>query len=266
LPVTLRQRDMKLEYSAQTPYRTSAMYNVFLMEKSAEEVFDQFEKVAIEAMDHCMRDYRAMCERENIEPVGEIRVLRFEQLMKYAVNKFGIDYVNDALYDTMMHPEWDVRDKSMRITDILLVNCQELTPATVLLYAPPYYPAVNSSEDELVKRCVEQIMDNAKHKFGLTIKQIHYFNGISDLSYVNYTEQGDSGVTYEKNTPIYGDFYSIPFKAMRHLQAPVLNVGPFGKDAHKRAERLHIKNTFEEMPILLEEMILSIAVKSMINE
>lgn len=266
LPVTLMQRDMKLEYSAQTPYRTSAMYNVFLMEKTAEEVFDQFEKVAIEAMEHCTRDYLAMCERENIEPLGEIRVLRFEELMKYAINKFGIDYVNAALYDTMMHPEWDVRDKSMRIVDILLINCQELTPATVLLYAPPYYPAVNSSEDELVKRCLQQVTANAEEKFGLKLQQIHYFNGISDLSYVNYTDQNGGWMTYEKNTPVYGDQYSIPFQAMKHLKAPVFNVGPFGKDAHKRTERLHIKNTFEEMPILLEEMILSIAVKSPISE
>ncbi|SDH88860.1 Arginine utilization protein RocB [Planococcus glaciei] len=266
LPVTLMQRDMKLEYSAQTPYRTSAMYNVFLMEKTAEEVFDQFEKVAIEAMEHCTRDYLAMCEREKIEPLGEIRVLRFEELMKYAINKFGIDYVNAALYDTMMHPEWDVRDKSMRIVDILLINCQELTPATVLLYAPPYYPAVNSSEDELVKRCLQQVSANAEEKFGLKLQQIHYFNGISDLSYVNYTDQNGGWMTYEKNTPVYGDQYSIPFQAMKHLKAPVFNVGPFGKDAHKRTERLHIKNTFEEMPILLEEMILSIAVKSPISE
>ncbi|MCP2033647.1 arginine utilization protein RocB [Planomicrobium sp. HSC-17F08] len=266
LPVTLMQRDMKLEYSAQTPYRTSAMYNVFLMEKTAEEVFEQFEKVAIEAMEHCTRDYLAMCERENIEPLGEIRVLRFEELMKYAINKFGIDYVNAALYDTMMHPEWDVRDKSMRVVDILLINCQELTPATVLLYAPPYYPAVNSSENELVKRCLEQVTANAKEKFGLKLEQIHYFNGISDLSYVNFVDQNGGWITYEKNTPVYGDLYSIPFQAMKHLQAPVFNVGPFGKDAHKRTERLHIKNTFEEMPILLEEMILSIAVKSTISE
>ncbi len=262
LPVTLMQKDMKSEYSAQTPYHTSAMYNVFLMEKNANEVFEQFEKIAIEAMDHCTRDYLAMCKREDIEPVGDIRVMRFEELKRYAVEKFGRDYINKALVDTMMHPEWDVREKSMHIADILLINCQELAPACILLYAPPYYPAVNSSEDELVKHCVAQITRNAMRKFGLELQQIHYFNGISDLSYVNYGDQEDSFITYEQNTPVYGDSYSIPFKGMKELNAPVLNVGPFGKDAHKRTERLHIKNTFEEMPVLLEEMILSIPVKS----
>lgn len=262
LPVTLTQRDIKLEYSAQTPYRTSAMYNVFMMERNAEEVFGIFEQVAQDAAAHCTRDYLAMCEREGVEPVGEIRVMRYQELFDYAIGKFGIGYVNEALADTLMHPEWDVREKSMHIADILLINCQELTPAMVLLYAPPYYPAVNSSEDELVKQCVEQVTDNAKNKFGLEMQQVHYFNGISDLSYVSYGDQGDGWITYERNTPVYGDTYSIPFQAMKELKAPVLNVGPFGKDAHKRTERLHIKNTFEEMPILLEEMLLSIPVKS----
>ncbi|HSJ38881.1 MAG TPA: M20/M25/M40 family metallo-hydrolase [Planococcus sp. (in: firmicutes)] len=262
LPVTLTQRDMKLEYSAQTPYRTSAMYNVFTMERNAEEVMDIFETVARDAAAHCMSDYRAMCERENIEPVGEVQVLRYEELMKYAINKFGLDYVNETLYDTMMHPEWDVREKSMNITDILLINCQELTPAIVLMFAPPYYPAVNSSEDELVKHCIQQVSDNAKDKFDLDIERIHYFNGISDLSYVNYESGNNGWLVYENNTPIYGDFYSIPFQAMEKLNAPVLNVGQYGKDAHKRTERLHIKNAFEEMPTLLAEMIQSIPVKS----
>lgn len=262
LPVTLTQRDLKLSYSAQTPYRTAAMYNVFMMERTAEEVFEIFETVANEAAAHCERDYHAMCERENIEPVGSIRVMRYEKLMEYALQKFGNDYITDLLRDTLMHPEWDVREKSMHVTDILLINCQELTPAIVLMYAPPYYPPVNSSENELVKLCVAQVTANAKEKFNLDIEQVHYFNGISDLSYVNYNDQSDGWITYENNTPVYGDPYSIPFQAMKQLTAPVLNVGPYGKDAHKRTERLHIKNTFEEMPILLEEMILSIPVKS----
>ncbi|MGI2327702.1 M20/M25/M40 family metallo-hydrolase [Planococcus sp. YIM B11945] len=264
LPVTLTQRDMKLHYSTQTPYRTSAMYNVFLFKRNAEEVFDIFEKAAMDAAAECSRDYRAMCERQNVEPIGDIRVLRFEELMNYAIEKFGIDYVNESLYETMMHPEWDVRDKSLHIANDLLVNCQELTPAVVTMFAPPYYPAVNSSEDELVQACVKNVTENAMNKFGLEIEQVHFFNGISDLSYVNYNDENESFTVYENNTPIYGDTYSIPFEAMKQLNAPVLNVGPFGKDPHKRTERLHIKNTFEEMPVLLEDMILSIGVKSRI--
>lgn len=255
LPVTAMQRDLKNSYSAQTPYRTSAMYNVFTFKQSEEEVFARFEKVARDAAAHCMEDYRAMCAREGISPVGDIRVMRYEELRQYAIDKFGYDYVDELLAETMLHAEWDVREKSIHMADILLINCQELTPAITLLFAPPYYPAVNSTDDPLIQQCVESVIASASELFDINIQQVHYFNGISDLSYVNYHDQEDGWITYERNTPIYGETYSIPFQTMKQLKAPVFNVGPFGKDAHKRTERLHMRNAFEEMPVLLEQLI-----------
>jgi arginine utilization protein RocB len=92
-------------------------------------------------------------------------------------------------------------------------------------------------------------------KFGLPVQQVHYFNGISDLSYVNYQDHGEGWTAFKSNTPVWGTSYSIPFDEMKELQAPVLNVGPLGKDAHKRTERLHMKSAFEEVPVLVEGMI-----------
>jgi arginine utilization protein RocB len=56
---------------------------------------------------------------------------------------------------------------------------------------------------------------------------------------------------------VWGESYSIPFKEMAELKAPVLNIGPFGKvaHAHKRTERLHIKSVFEMVPTLVEARI-----------
>lgn len=48
---------------------------------------------------------------------------------------------------------------------------------------------------------------------------------------------------------------------MRKLDAPVLNVGPFGHDAHKRTERLHVTNAFEQFPYLMRQLILQISQK-----
>lgn len=76
--------------------------------------------------------------------------------------------------------------------------------------------------------------------FGVEVNQIHYFNGICELSYVQYSDDADGWTAFERNTPVWGDTYSIPFADMLQLQAPVLNVGPgpFGKDAHQLTERL----------------------------
>ena len=150
---------------------------------------------------------------------------------------------------------WDDREKSLRIADSLMIECQELAPAIVLLFAPPYYPAVNSSDDDLVKNCVQYVREKGLEKYNLPVKQVHYFNGISDLSYVNYQDEGEGWTAFKANTPVWGSSYTIPFDEMAKLTAPVLNVGPFGKDAHKRTERLHIKSAFEEVPSLVEGMI-----------
>jgi arginine utilization protein RocB len=262
LPVTLQQKDLRLEYSVQTPYRSAALYNVFLMKRTADEIMGIFEKVAIDAAEACNQAYKEVCLKHSVQPVGKVRVLRYEDLQTHAIRKFGVDFVEEIKAQVEEIQNWDDREKSIRIADSLMIECQELAPAIVLLYAPPYYPAVNSSDDDLVKSCFQFVRDIGQRRFKLPVKQVHYFNGISDLSYVNYHDEGEGWTAFKANTPVWGSSYCIPFDDMTQLRAPVLNVGPFGKDAHKRTERLHIKNSFEEVPYLVEEMIKMI-IKSM---
>ena len=261
LPVSLQQKDLKLQYSTQTPYRAVALYNVFLFKRTAGEVMDLFEQVATEAMDACNDRYKVICEREQVKGVGEVRVFRYEQLLEYAIQKLGHEEVERLKQETLENADWDDREKSLRIVDNLMIQCQELAPATVLLYAPPYYPAVNSSSDPLVKKSIELMKDAAK-ELGNKIGQMHYFNGICDLSYVHYEDDANGWTTFESNTPVWGDTYSIPFTEMAQLKAPVLNVGPFGKDAHQRTERLHVDSAFVEMPIMLEKLVKSMYIEN----
>ena len=257
LPVSLQQKDLKTQYSTQTPYRAAALYNVFLLKRNAAEIMDLFEEVAKEAMAACNEAYKAVCAREQIEGVGEVRVLRYEELLTYAEKKLGSEEVERLKKLVLENPEWDDREMSLHIVDNLMIQCQELAPATVILYAPPYYPAVNTSEDPLIKESVALIKKEAS-KFDLEVEQIHYFNGICDLSYVNYEDDGDGWTVFERNTPVWGDTYSIPFAEMAELKAPVFNVGPFGKDAHQRTERLQVDSAFVEMPQIIERLLRSL--------
>jgi arginine utilization protein RocB len=262
LPVTLQQKDLKLEYSAQTPFRASALYNVFLMKRNAAEIMDIFEEIALEAARGCNETYQKICASQNVKPVGNVRVLQYEELLRYAVKKLGSDYVESVKREIHKNKNWDDREKSFYIADALMIECQELAPAMVLLFAPPYYPAVNSSDCAFICECVDYIRQQGMERFGLPVQQIHFFNGISDLSYVNYKDTGSGWTSFIDNTPVWGDSYSIPFQEMKELQAPVLNIGPFGKDAHKRTERLHKKSAFEEVPALVEGLIKQMSVNS----
>ncbi|XKH50611.1 M20/M25/M40 family metallo-hydrolase [Chryseomicrobium palamuruense] len=255
LPVTLHQKDLRESYSTQTPFLSSALYNVFTMKQSAADVFNEFEEVAKLAANEIDEWYTKVCERQGGRPLGKVQVLRYEALENYAVERLGEDVINAIKKKCMSLDGHDDREIALQLTKELLTRFPELAPAIVLLFTPPYYPAVNSSEDEWVKACISRIQTLARNQFDLNVHQVHYFNGISDLSYVNYEGDSTGWEIYEANTPVWDVTYSIPFKEMEQLQAPVLNVGPFGKDAHKRTERLHIQSAFVETPVFVEQVI-----------
>ncbi|MDN4492496.1 M20/M25/M40 family metallo-hydrolase [Ureibacillus aquaedulcis] len=255
LPVSLQQKDLKLQYSTQTPYRAVALYNVFLMKRTAQDVMNLFEQVALKAAKQCNEAYQLICAQARVKPIGKVSVIRYQELLEYAEKKLGKKQVEKLLSDVLAHDEWDEREKSLRAADELLIRCSELAPAIVLLFAPPYYPAVNSSDDPLIKETIELVKNLALKEFELEVKQIHYFNGLCDLSYVNYQDQSYGWTTFEQNTPTWGSLYNIPFQQMSELQAPILNVGPFGKDPHQSTERVHINSAFVQTPKLIESLL-----------
>lgn len=253
LPVSLQLKDLKDLYSTQTPYRAASLFNVFLFKRSAEEIMVIFEAIAKTAMSKCQKRYDEICTRNGVKGVGQIRVLRYEDLQKYAIQKLGQEKVDEIIESIVKNDAFDDREKSLRIADQFMIHCQELAPALVLLFAPPYYPPANSSNHPLVKSAVSLLLGEAK-KMDIPLQQIHYFNGICDLSYCQFNESKD-WKSYENNTPVWGKTYTIPFDEIATIDAPVLNVGPFGKDAHQISERLHIKSGLEEMPKMLEKLI-----------
>lgn len=155
----------------------------------------------------------------------------------------------------------DLREQSLRIAEALLGACPDLTPAVVLLFAPPYYPAVNSTDDPLVRACIERVQAQSRERFGVELVQSHFFNGISDLSYVGHRGGDDAVRAYARNTPGFGVTYRIPFEAMAAIDAPVLNVGPFGMDPHQRTERVHVRSAFTETPELLADLVQFVAAR-----
>ncbi|TMN21602.1 M20/M25/M40 family metallo-hydrolase [Lentibacillus cibarius] len=254
LPVSLQQRDLKQYYSTQTPASAQALYNVFLLQRSAGDIMDLFEQIANEAAEACNTAYQQVCEHEQVEGLGEVRVWRYEQLETYARQHYGDAYVENIRAEVSADATLDERDKSFQIAEELMIGCQELAPAIVLLFAPPFYPAVNTSEATVTKKGIQLLEDIGK-QHGIDLKAIHYFNGICDLSYVSYQGTDDGWVSYENNTPVWGTDYLIPFDKMKQLQAPVLNVGPFGKDPHQLTERLHKQSAFHHTPAMIEQLI-----------
>lgn len=260
LPVCLEQKDLKSVYSTKTPHSAIALYNVFIFRHTAADIMALFEKTAQEAAEKCNESYSVMCSREGIMPEGKIRVIRYHDLYNYAEKKLGKEHILQLKQETIRDKAKDEREKAFEIAERLMEACPELTPATVLLLAPSYYPAVNSSDDPLVRDSVKLVKEVAA-SFGVSMKEIRYFNGICDLSYINYTGCRNECHTMEADSPGWGELYEVPFEYMRKLKAPVLNIGPAGKDAHQRTERLLKRSAFVHLPAIYEKLILTLCQK-----
>ncbi len=258
LPICLQSNDLKDNYDVQTSHHSYSLYNVVTMEQTARDVMGTFKEIAEDAMNQCRTDYLKIAEANGIKPFTCIRVMEYQEVLEYFIDKYSKEEA-DALIDSVIKKEQgDFRKMTLLIADRLMEYCQELAPATILMFAPPYMPAVNSSDDALVQNLIEVTKTTFKQNFDYDVTNKYYFNGISDLSYVNYRADDNGWEVFMQNAPLWGESYQIPFKEMKILNAPVMNIGPFGKDAHKMSERLNKKNAFEMMPVVLKAVIQSV--------
>lgn len=254
LPVSLMCRDIKTHYDVQTPFRTTALYNLFLFNKNAEDVFTTFNHVVQNAVAQCEESYQTILKSEGHSKKTTINVLTFKEIKNLAIEQFGESEIQN-LIDTVIQRTDDERAQSIEIVDYLMHKLKNLGPTVITFFAPPYYPAAHSSDDSFIDEIVETVRTYALNAFNRISKRQYFFNGISDLSYVK-SNKNDSGFeTYIDQTPVFNQSYFIPFNDIQDISAPVINIGPIGKDAHQVTERINLKSALEETPSIIEHVI-----------
>ncbi|NLV70169.1 MAG: M20/M25/M40 family metallo-hydrolase [Clostridiales bacterium] len=264
-PITLKQRDLKTEYSVQIAKSAVVFFNyathcstpeVILrkMIRAAEECFE-------EVTDTLNNRYRTFCEMAHREfkPLPWVpRVMSFDQLCA-AVRKevTGLDEKIKEKARALMQEEMDSRDRSTRIVAFVHEMWSDKNPVVIVYFSQPYYPHVyvegKRPKEKALLEAVETAVQDTKSDYQLGFKK--FFPYISDLSYGAVPEEEGVVETFQENMPGYGITYDLPFEAIRALNLPVLDIGAFGKDAHKFTERIEKKYTFNVAPELLYRTI-----------
>ena len=257
LPATLSSRDLKSHYSVQIPVTAYSMYNVLMLNSGPDEIMERFTNVVTKALYQCSKTLKNNKDIQLSKTEKDIRVMTYEELNRYVREQHSNDWIDAKINEYSSHPAWDEREQSIRITEMLLNSCPEIGPVAICLFAPPYYPAVNSSTEPLVIRLIDAVRKKA-NTISREIEHRHYFNGISDLSYVNKAKVDLHAEIISNNMPVWGRGYKIPFVEMAQLSAPVMNIGSYGKDPHLRSERLHKISAFKETPELIKTVIFEI--------
>lgn len=274
-PVTLHASDLKDTYNVQLPFAAYFYLNVLTLTTGPGELLEKLRARCEAALAAVLArvDER---ERRWLERTGQTVgasggrpprvsvVLTYDELRRETAGSLGAEAVTAALAE-----EWDrwpatldKRERSLHLVRRLWQLSGRRGPAVVLYYSPPYYPAIAASPSPL-HAAVEQVIA-AHPDLGLVIEE--FFPYLSDMSYLRLDPDvevaaltANMPVWSEPDSPPWPGAYSLPFAAIRALDLPVVDLGPYGFGAHQRGERLLMSRSYGWLPQLVNEVIARLA-------
>ena len=266
-PISLYQRDLKTEYSVQTVNAVNIYFNYATHISSPDIVLEKLHAKAVQAFDNIIeklnQDYKKFCDMSRI-PYNRLpwqtKVLTFEELYRKVRDENpAIEESVNQMVEKMLQENIDDREFTLRIVQEVHRHYSDKSPLVVLYYAPPYYPhnfvKGESDREKRLLSAVEDAVKDAKRVYDYPIVVKKFYPYISDLSYCSIPK-GEEGLSkLIKNMPAWPKKYSLPVNAIQKISMPVVNIGPYGKDAHKLSERVSMSYSLDAMPLILKNTI-----------
>ncbi|WP_100371802.1 M20/M25/M40 family metallo-hydrolase [Bacillus sp. FJAT-45037] len=261
-PTVLRLSDLKYEYNVQTPTFAYATFNVLTYKKNAQEVLDEIGKTlkfCTETIHQRLTDRYKTYQVE--QEIPAVSIYSFGELRDRGVERNGKSFLNrlENVAKRVEGEGGDTRDVTIALARELGDSFSELAPFYVMMFAPPYYPAVSLRKNDPIESKLLLDMSSlqkwTEEQFSEKIIEKRYFPGLSDVSYGKIEQPDEVRETLERNMPTLFKGYELPLASMQQLNMPTVNIGPYGKDAHKRTERLHLPFFTNVAPAMLKQFI-----------
>ena len=269
-PVTLKQRDLKPEYSVQIAKTAVVFFNYATHCSTPDQVLEKMVNAGQECfqnvVDMLNERYEKFCEmahRPFHKLPWEARTMTYHQLCEVVKAEVGeeFDAKVQAYAEELAKDETiDARDRNTHLVEFVHGMWSDKNPVLIVYFSQPYYPHIYIKGDEPKEKAlldaVADAVDTTKTDYKLVYKK--FFPYISDLSYGAAPREDGIIEAFMENMPGYGTVYSLPMKEMQKLNLPVLDIGSFGKDAHKFTERIEKKYTFEVAPELVYKTVMNL--------
>lgn len=266
-PMSLKQRDLKPEYSVQTAKSAHVYYNYATHTQTPDIVMEKMKQVGKDAfeavMDQLNEHYRNYCmlTGRQFEPYPyEPKVLTYQELKERVIEDQGngvVDQLNRAKQKWLLDDSVDEREYALKEVELLQTMWKNQEPVIVVYFTPPYYPHIyvkgETTKEKRLLDAVSHAVDSTESDYSLVYKK--FFPYISDLSYASAPNNHAEVGALIDNMPGFGTKYKLPLEDMQSLGLPVCDIGPFGKDSHKFTERLHKHYSFEVAPELVSKTI-----------
>lgn len=266
-PISLHQRDLKSGYSVQTANSACLYFNYATHVSQPDEVLAKCKAKAVTAFENVINrlnaEYAKFCALSQIpfqKLPWEVNVLTYDELYYNVKAEMGseIDSIITQVAQRLRDQKVDDREFSLAIVQEVHKHYSDKNSKIIVYFAPPYYPHIYvKDEDEKGKLLLEAVNKAVKD-----VKSIHDYNivtskfypYISDLSYCSIANE-ESIAKLTDNMPAWNRQYILPVKAIQSISMPVVNIGPYGKDAHKLSERICTSYSFDAMPMILQKTI-----------
>lgn len=269
-PISLKQRDLKPEYSVQIAKTSTLFFNYATHKSTPDEVLEKMKGAALEAfqstIDNLNVQYERFCklaDREYTKLPWVARTMSYDELYCLVKAEMG-DALDERLHsiteEMLKDDSLDVRDFALKLVEEVHGLWSDREPVVIVYFTPPYYPHIyvegNLPKEKALLDAVADAVDTTETDYKLVYKK--FFPYISDLSYGAAPKDPKIIAALKDNMPGYGTKYNLPLEDMQKLDLPVLDIGAFGKDAHKFTERIEKRYSFEVAPVLVYKTIMNL--------
>ncbi|MCL2235602.1 MAG: M20/M25/M40 family metallo-hydrolase [Defluviitaleaceae bacterium] len=267
----LYSKDSKKVYNVSLPDGALGYMSVLTASKTPKEIMEMVHKEAVSAFDAVINEmnisYKKFLELNDESPRDlpwKTNVKYFGEVYSQAVADSGEAFVTGFKdMERGVTAKYHAKEISMidGISEIIAFTLEHVTsqdPIVVLAMSPPFYPAVNNAMLGEASAKVNQVLAEAceytKNTLGLDAQVKNIYTGISDLSYSMFVS-GDDVIEYMDGNMLMNSVYSMRLDLIKELSAPVLNIGPWGKDIHKYTERVFLPDLYHNTPVVTDFII-----------
>ncbi|MED4202723.1 M20/M25/M40 family metallo-hydrolase [Neobacillus mesonae] len=268
-PVSLKQTDLKPTYTVQTALSAYVYYNFFIHSWSPKDVLIKLKEQAEIAFDNALMTlkdrHRKYCERSGT-PYKELqwktRVLVYEDMQKQLVEQHGeafIQHMNTFKAKLLLDKTLDTRMFAARVVEEEWNWMKDKSPAIILFYSSLYSPRVeltgkNEREQKLLD-ALDHAVEAVQTHYPYPIVTKNYFPYVCDMSCVALSDDDEGIRAVSENNPGWGTKHYVDYQAIRDINVPTINIGPYGYDAHNRYERMELHYSTEIVPNITNEVI-----------
>jgi arginine utilization protein RocB len=266
-PTVLLAGDLKNGYNVTTPGAAFAFFNVFTLSATPRQIMNRLISICERALVNALEIYKlsaaAWSEAKGTPlrlPEWRPKVLTYEQMWQQCLEFHGRRLIQDMdrLACRLQEQGGDIQRLTLEMISELHQYCPDRDPKIVIALAPPFYPPVRNRgenhKEKHVLAAVRELQGYAK-TLGVELKREEFHRGISDLSYCQLQDAAAVIDILRNNCPAWDRAYHLPLEEIALLDAPAVNLGPFGRDFHKFTERLHVPYAREKLPLLLERLV-----------